>query len=564
MGPAAATVWRRAITGRLIVSALLALGLAGGLVLVSATPASAHAVLERTTPVQGSEVHGSPPLVSLHFGEGVGVDSESIKVTDPSGARVDKGDVHHAAGDQRTVIVDLKPGLAKTSYTVTWHVVSADSHPVGGTFTFGYDVRPGTAPATPAGPLSVRTLDYLGRLAAFAGLVVLLGGVAFLVAIWPAGAATPRARRVLVAGWLASLLSAILLFLMEGPYGETLGLGSTFRSPILSGTLDSRFGQLMLARIGLLVVAGVAVRLLPARRSDERALLAILGLGLVLTYSLAEHSGQGNQVPLAATEDVIHLSSVAVWLGGLVLIFTALARQPAATVRGLNLPEWSRLASTAVVLIVLSGAYLTWRNVGAIPAVWSTNYGRFLLIKWWGLLLLLALANLGRVWVKRWTVRDVALSDEIVERLRVSVGLELMIGVCVLAAAAALINSVPGRQAYAPAYSAHLSGEDSIGKLIDVRVHLSTTKAGPVTVTADVTDRDGRALVLTGVSGDIEQAGQELEPIRFSMTGPALDQGHGSVSAVVIPNPGSWSMILQIVTRDGDDYAAEAQFTIKA
>ncbi|HWC36483.1 MAG TPA: copper resistance protein CopC [Mycobacteriales bacterium] len=564
MGPAAATLRRPASWRRTLTSVALTVGLAGGVVLASAAPASAHAVLEQTTPVQGSEIHKAPTMVSLRFGEAVGIDNQSLEVTNPSGTRVDKADVHHPGGDQRAVVVDLKSGLAKASYTVTWHVVSADSHPVGGTFTFGYGVPPGTAPAVPTGPISVRALHYIGRFSAFCGLALLLGGVVFLVLIWPAGATADRARRLIGAGWLITLLSAVLLFVMEGPYGQTLGLGVAFHRSTLSSTLHERYGQLMLARIWLLLIALPAWRLLPARRPDERRLLAVAGLGLLLTYSLAEHSGQGIEVPLAATDDVIHLASVAVWLGGLAMIVAALARQPATTVRSLDLREWSRLASTAVVVLVLSGAYLTWRNVGTLPALWSTSYGRLLLIKWWGLILLLVLGNLGRMWVARWTAPGRTPAEDTTRRLRASVSLEVMIGVCVLAAAAALINSVPGRQAYAPAYTARAKAEDAVGKLLDVRVHLSSTRAGPVSVTADVTDSADHDVALSGISADVEQVGQTLEPVRFTMTDPDLGRGHGSVDGVVIPAPGQWQMILQIVTPDGDDYAAEVYFTIKA
>ncbi|HVT63994.1 MAG TPA: copper resistance protein CopC [Mycobacteriales bacterium] len=564
MGPAAATLRRRGSRRRKLASAALIAGVAGGFVVATAAPAFAHAVLEQTTPVQGSEVRKAPTEVSLHFGEGVGIDSQSIKVTDASGMRVDKGDVHHPEGDQSTVVVDLKPGLAKASYAVTWHVVSADSHPVGGTFTFGYDVRPGAAPTVPSGPVSVRALHYVGRFSAFCGLGMMLGGTVFLVVIWPAGAATRRARRLIGAGWLVTLLSAALLFLMEGPYGQTLGLGATFHRSVLSSTFHERYGQLMIARIWLLLLVAPAWRLMPARRTDERRFLAVAGLGLLLTYSLAEHSGQGIEVPLAATDDVIHLASVSIWLGGLAMIVTALVRQPATTVRSLELREWSRLASTAVILLVLSGAYLTWRNVGMLPALWSTDYGRLLLIKWWGLVLLLALGNLGRMWVLRWAAPGGTPSEETTRRLRASVSLEVMIGVCLLAAAAALINSVPGRQSYAPAYTAHVKAEDAVGKLLDVRVHLSSTKAGPVSVTADVTDSAEHDVALSGVTGDVAQIGQTLEPVRFTMSNFGLAQGHGSVVGVVIPTPGQWQMILQIVTEDGDDYAAAVSFTINA
>ena len=133
---------------RLAVSAT-ALGLLG--IVLSAAPASAHAALESTTPAQGSQVSTAPSSVSLTFSEAVGINPQSVEVLDPSGHRVDKGDPHNPGGQPATVTVDLKAGLPKASYTVVWHVVSADSHPVSGTFSFGVGVAAGTAPARAGG-----------------------------------------------------------------------------------------------------------------------------------------------------------------------------------------------------------------------------------------------------------------------------------------------------------------------------------------------------------------------------------------------------------------------------
>ena len=113
-----------------IAAALLLLG-------ASALPAFAHALLRKAIPAVGSTVHTAPASVTLLFSEGVEPAFSSIAVSDAAGARFDSGDPHTAPGDEKTLIVALKP-LAAGSYTVEWHATSVDTHKTEGKFTFTF------------------------------------------------------------------------------------------------------------------------------------------------------------------------------------------------------------------------------------------------------------------------------------------------------------------------------------------------------------------------------------------------------------------------------------------
>jgi copper transport protein len=105
------------------------------LLLLPVGPAAAHATLVSTTPAEGSVVHGVVRMVSATFDESVGVSTDSLRVFDPSGRQVDVGGTHAGPGTG-TVEVSLNTSLPDGTYTVAWRVVSADSHPVQGAFTF--------------------------------------------------------------------------------------------------------------------------------------------------------------------------------------------------------------------------------------------------------------------------------------------------------------------------------------------------------------------------------------------------------------------------------------------
>ena len=102
---------------------------------LAAVPASAHAFLDHASPAVGSAVPGAPGAVTLWFTQDLEPAFSSITVSDAAGQRVDLGNATIPAGQPAVLQVGLKP-LPPGTYTVRWHVVSVDTHPTQGTFTF--------------------------------------------------------------------------------------------------------------------------------------------------------------------------------------------------------------------------------------------------------------------------------------------------------------------------------------------------------------------------------------------------------------------------------------------
>jgi copper resistance protein C len=100
-----------------------------------ASPAYAHAFLERASPPVGSEVPIPPSAVTITYTEGVEPDFSTIEVQNAQGTRVDKADPHLLDGEQTRLSVNL-PKLPPGQYTVIWHVTSVDTHKTEGRFTF--------------------------------------------------------------------------------------------------------------------------------------------------------------------------------------------------------------------------------------------------------------------------------------------------------------------------------------------------------------------------------------------------------------------------------------------
>lgn len=113
-----------------VVGALLA-GLAAiGL----ATPASAHDVLIGSIPAAGAKVTTGPSLVRFNFDAPVQLGNDTIVVIGPHGKHWERTSHASVLGDSAaTKVAPLGPA---GTYTATYHIISADSHPVSGSITF--------------------------------------------------------------------------------------------------------------------------------------------------------------------------------------------------------------------------------------------------------------------------------------------------------------------------------------------------------------------------------------------------------------------------------------------
>jgi copper resistance protein C len=101
--------------------------------LFAAGPASAHDAAESSSPADGSTVAAPPAKVSITFNQNpLGLGSQ-VKVTDAAGTDWADGKVEIV---DNVASQKLRDGAPAGKYTVVWRVVSSDSHPIEGTFTF--------------------------------------------------------------------------------------------------------------------------------------------------------------------------------------------------------------------------------------------------------------------------------------------------------------------------------------------------------------------------------------------------------------------------------------------
>ncbi|MFI6231205.1 copper resistance protein CopC [Micromonospora echinospora] len=141
---------------RLPASALVGvLVTAVALFLTPASPAAAHNTLQEATPARNARVTTPPGEITLRFMQKLNADATTITLTDDTGEQVPTGDVT-VAGPTGTVAID--PPIANGTYTVAYRVVSADGHPVQGSYRFTVaDPTRTTIPTDAASPSAVPT-----------------------------------------------------------------------------------------------------------------------------------------------------------------------------------------------------------------------------------------------------------------------------------------------------------------------------------------------------------------------------------------------------------------------
>ncbi|MFD9046222.1 copper resistance CopC/CopD family protein [Streptomyces zaomyceticus] len=394
---------------------ILAAALLGAL-LAGAAPASAHAALTGSDPKDGAVVASAPKEVNLTFSEQVAMSADSIRVLDPAGRRADTGEIRDlCSGSVVRYGVGLRAGLPDGTYTVAWQTVSADSHPISGAFTFSIGAPSTTSVALPdrsVGGGLVGTLYGIARYVSYAGFAILVGGGAFVLACWPRGASVRPVQQTVVRGWLTLTGATLVMLLLRNPYTGSGELSDAFDLAGLKAVLETKTGAALTSRLLLLGAAALFVAVLfgaYARRTDpkEKKDLAfglgiggtVVAAGIAGTWALAEHASTGIQPGVAMPVDILHLLAVAAWLGGLTVLLVSLYRAP--SVPRTAVERFSKVAFGSVAVLVATGIYQSWRQVGSWSALTGTRYGQLLLVKIGLMCVLVGIAWISRRWTRR-------------------------------------------------------------------------------------------------------------------------------------------------------------------
>ncbi len=538
--------------------ARLALALAAifAVALAFAAPASAHATVVASSPEDGARLQSAPAVVSITFDESVGLGTLGyLNVTNTSGQRVDTGSAYHPDGDGTKIATKLKPNLPDGTYTQSYRVVSADSHPVAGVVRFV--VGNGALVVSAAGLQAVNHATGVlfdgVRWASFLG-IALLGGVWLLLTIWPAGNRDLRATRLVRGGWWLATIACIAELAIEGPYVAGLSLGQSSWQ-LFDATLHTDYGFWHCIRLILLGVAAVMLQRSFTRPRAIDDLLWLPLVGIALTFSAVGHAQTTNPTWVSIAGDMIHLCAMATWIGGLALLVGAIMpRRDSAELRAV-LPTFSRVAFGCVVALAVTGFYAAWRGVGMWRAIFGSNYGVLVNIK---IVLFIAMIALG--FVSRRAINRRALDQPdgavALERMRRSVLVELGLAALVLLATSILVDQPRGREAIAVKDARPVSGTANLLDGETATVRIDPGKHGTVTVTVELSS----GVHATKVTGTATQNAAHLGPLPLPLT--ANGSGLYAADGVSLPIAGDWTIALVVTTSVADAVSTDVTLAL--
>ena len=370
-----------------LLAAVLALAGIGAL----ASPADAHALLERSYPAAGASLPHAPHAMLLYFTEAPEPSLSTVILLDSSGQTVPGiGKPAVAPGDAQELRATL-PRLADGVYTVNWRTLSkVDGHVTGGSFAFGIGVQPTSAAAAAnAAKGGSPPEGSTPAPAAVAGLWLLYWGLALLAAAGVTGVLVFRWRLprgaplMIVAGWLYAAAGIVTMIFSERA-AAGVPFGELFRATT---------GRSLLAQAAAVAVCGIAA-LYVARRPAGPG-LAVLGAaaaGALFVHAQAGHAETQSPVRLLnVTDQWLHMLAAGVWVGGLIWLLLGLRNMDGAA-RASAVRRFSQTALAAVALLAVTGVLRAVPEVGSLGALVTTSFGVVLLIKSGLFVVLMAIA----------------------------------------------------------------------------------------------------------------------------------------------------------------------------
>ncbi|MCW2976297.1 MAG: hypothetical protein JWM06_1578 [Actinomycetia bacterium] len=347
----------------------------------------------RTAPANGAVLARSPAVVRVVFDDVVRV-GPGIAAIRNGGASVLRGSAR--VEGRRTLVVPIRRDLQNGDYSVRWSIVSDDGHLESGVLAFAV----GLARASPAAGLSPEatgaTAGTIGaRWLFFVGVLGAAGLALFTLVV------RPRDReRIPIVLSTAGVLAAL------GAAQEVHRVGLSTRDGKALGVAFV---------IALLVATGGAAATLDGRALRPALRVALL---LVVVPSFAGHALDPGLARINVVADIAHLAAAAAWVGVLVGLLV---------VRGADLRRAGVLAVGAVALLGITGVTRAAFELTSLSQLWSTSYGRVLLVK---TALLLGALLVG------WRVR---------ERPRERAVVELVLVASLIVAVSVLVELRPGR-----------------------------------------------------------------------------------------------------------------------
>lgn len=445
--------------------------------------AMAHEGLRHSVPAKDAVLQTVPTSLRLTFTSRPDLRFTRVQLLGPSSREVA---LESPTLDSATVVAAIRGQLGAGVHTVVWQVAGADGHPVRGRYTFtiadgasglndahsgtrtggeaGADVRSPGGVIPPAAHHAIPQSDdafdagapaYVGiRWVNFIALIAVIGAIVFMAVVLPlyqrhADSAASGLVHTGVAGaaWLGAAAAATLLLMaLVRLFAQSVAMHGAARAregPLLSTLVTGTvWGWGWLLQVGGAILALVGFIGLRRTRSFGWPLAGVGALVLAVTPALSGHAAAAPRwIPLAVTADALHVIGAGGWLGSLLMVLAVGIPAALALGEGHRARAVADLVNafspTALIFAGLAGAtgvFAAWLHLDGLANLWTSSYGRVLLLKL-GVLSIVA-ATGAYNWLR---VRPALGGPGGAARIRRSSTIELVVGAMVLLVTAVLV-----------------------------------------------------------------------------------------------------------------------------
>jgi copper transport protein len=495
-------------------------------------PAFAHASLLSAVPADGAVIVEAPKTFQLEFNEPVS--PLVMHLIGPDG-RVTN--LTRITASNNAVVIAAPAMPRQGSYVLSWRVISADGHPVGGvvSFALGHPSSGVSAPAV-VGALPVHAAIWVTQVALMIALFVGVGGAAF--AAWLGSTQPIPGRGYLAAIMLVGFVAALLSLPLQGLDALAQPLTEIWRPAVWAEGYATSWGSTVLIASITLAVALLALGL--ESRLLARLLTALAVIDIGLAFAASGHASTTPPRYLTAPSVFIHAVCITVWIGSLLPLAMTLRAGDQAALR-----RFSRIIPVPVGLLIATGIFLAVVELDRPDALWTTAYGIVLSAKLAAVVALLALAALNRL------VLVPRLSLETTQRLVAVIATEFVLALAVLGIVGLWrFTAPPLALAAAETTYIHFHAERAMA---DIRIKPVRDRGASASIA--VTSGNLTPIAPKEVTLVIWNPRAGIEPIRRDAV--HKDGARWVVSGLHIPVAGVWRMRLEILIGDFDKVAIE-------
>jgi len=522
-----------------LVARLIALLIA----LAPASEACAHASLVKAVPADGAVMPLPPATLTLTFNEPVS--PLVVRLIGPDGAPIAPTAV---TAEDATITISAPPALRRGTHVLSWRVISADGHPVGGSLMFSIGARSPAAQPENLADRSVRAALWAARVVMYVALFVGAGGAFF--ATWIADGAARRAWIVFVLA--AGLVAVALSVGLQGLDALDLPLSGLQHKLAWDTGLATSYGAT--AGTAALALLAAVFGSVAKSASTARALSLVGVIGAGLALSLSGHASNAAPQLLNRPAVFLHSVCVAFWIGSLLPLYLAVV---SARTRGphsvdahsvaAQLERFSRAIPLVIVLLVASGLWLAFVQLDRIAALWTTSYGQLLACKLACVAVLLALAAANRYrLVPKFETGGAAAARP----LATVIAFELVIALLILSLVALWRFTPPPRAlAVAAPISLHLHGEKAMA---EIEIERNGDAAGASLL---VLDGAFRPLAAKEVTLVLANPAAGIEPMR--RIARRAGETNWRIDDLRISVAGRWTLGVEILISDFDKVIVE-------